>query len=239
MPSHVKTKKHKPTVVFKWRPTDFSDASSTSSRATSITMSATTESRNIPDLFTYLPPIRDLLNTQSSEVQDNTIQECVPLLAGLDHVERSGHGVPHLTRERHINFLHKSMGRLPAAYAAADANRPWMFYWAMTGLTTMGEDVSTYRQRMISTVRPIQNIDGGFGGGNGQMSHLATTYAAVLALAIVGGKELYDIIDRRSMWKWLGSLKMPDGGFQMVIGGEEDIRWVHQDRSMNQVPNKS
>ena len=31
-----------------------------------------------------------------------------------------------------------------------------------------------------------QNKDGGFGGGPGQISHLATTYAAVNALAIMG-----------------------------------------------------
>ena len=57
------------------------------------------------------------------------------------------------------------------------------------------------------------------------MSHLAPTYAIVLALAIVGGEEALDIIDRRAMWKWLGALKQLDGGFQVSVGGEEDIRY--------------
>ena len=100
-----------------------------------------------------------------------------------------------------------------------------MFYWALAGLSALGEDVSKYREPLISTVRPIQNATGGFGGGNGQMSHLAPTYAIVLALAIVGGKEALDIIDRRAMWKWLGALKQLDGGFQVSVGGEEDIRY--------------
>jgi protein farnesyltransferase subunit beta len=65
----------------------------------------------------------------------------------------------------------------------------------------------------------------GFGGGNGQMSHLAPTYGIVLALAIVGGEEALDLIDRRAMWKWLAALKQPDGGFQVCVGGEEDIRY--------------
>ncbi len=78
----------------------------------------------------------------------------------------------------------------------------------------------------MNTVRPIQNATGGFGGGNGQMSHLAPTYAIVLSLALVGGREGLDIIDRKAMWKWLGSLKQADGGFQMVYGGEEDVRSV-------------
>lgn len=190
------------------------------------TMSARTASASmIPDIFTTLPSIRDLLNTKTSQAQEGTIQECLPFLSGLEQgVKYNDQGVPNLDRIRHIQFLHKSLRKLPAPYVAADASRPWMFYWALAGLSTMGEDVSQYRERIISTVRPIQNATGGFGGGNGQMSHLAPTYAVMLSLAIVGGKEAFDIIDRKTMWKWLGALKQPDGGFQMSIGGEEDVR---------------
>jgi len=88
----------------------------------------------------------------------------------------------------------------------------------------MGEDISHYRERLIATVQPIQNATGGFGGGNGQMSHLAPTYAIILSLVIAGGQEALDVIDRKAMWKWLGSLKQPNGGFQMAIGGEVDVR---------------
>ena len=179
----------------------------------------------VPDLYTSLPPIRDLLNTGSSEIQDETIQECLPFLSGTEEgITYNDHGVPRLDRKRHIAFLRKSLKSLPAPYVAADASRPWMFYWALAGLLTMGEDVSEYRERVISTCRPIQNSTGGFGGGNGQMSHLAPTYAIVLSLCIAGGKEALDLIDRKAMWKWLGALKQPDGGFQMSVGGEEDIR---------------
>lgn len=179
----------------------------------------------IPDLFTTLPPIRDLLQTGTSRIQDETIQECLPFLAGTDlNVRCNEHGVPHLERRRHIDFLHKSLRKLPAPYVAADASRPWMFYWALSGLAAMGEDISQYRRRLISTVQPIQNSTGGFGGGNGQISHLAPTYAIILSLAIVGGEDAFELIDRKAMWKWLGALKQPDGGFQMCVGGEEDVR---------------
>lgn len=191
-------------------------------------MSATTISPSpspVPNLFTTPPPIRDLLETATSYLQDQTVQEVLPFLSGLQPGTRfNEYGVPHLDRKRHIQFLHKSLRNLPAPYVAADASRPWMFYWALTGLSTMGEDVSIYRSRVISTVRPIQNVTGGFGGGNGQMSHLAPTYAIVLSLVIVGGKEAFDVIDRKAMWKWLSMLKQPDGGFQMSVGGEEDVR---------------
>jgi protein farnesyltransferase subunit beta len=191
---------------------------------TPITMSAKTARPMIPDLFTSFPPLRDPLDTQTSQVQDETIRECLRFLSGTQRVTCNDHGVPHLDRKRHIQFLHKSLKGLPAGYAAADASRPWMFYWALAGLSVMGEDISEYRERLISTVRPIQNATGGFGGGNGQMSHLAPTYAIILSLAMVGGREALDLIDRRAMWKWLGALKQPDGGFQMSVGGEEDVR---------------
>jgi protein farnesyltransferase subunit beta len=179
----------------------------------------------IPDLFKTLPPIRDLLNTESSSIQDETVQECLPFLSGVEEgIEYNDCGVPHLDRKRHIAFLHKGLGKLPAPYVAADASRPWMFYWSLAALSTMGEDVSVYRERLISTCRPSQNATGGFGGGHGQMSHLAPTYATLLSLCMVGGTEALEMIDRKAMWKWLASLKQPDGGFQMSVGGEEDIR---------------
>lgn len=102
-----------------------------------------------------------------------------------------------------------------------------MFYWALAGLCALGEReaaVEAYRERLIATVRPLQHPDGGFGGGNGQMAHLAPTYAVILALAIVGGEEALEVVDRRALWRWLGRLKQRDGGFQMAVGGEEDVR---------------
>ena len=45
----------------------------------------------------------------------------------------------------------------------------------------------------------MQNHDGGFGGGHGQMSHCAPSYAAVLSLAMLGEPEVLDLIDRRSL----------------------------------------
>ena len=81
--------------------------------------------------------------------------------------------------------------------------------------------------RAIATLSPMQNADGGFGGGQGQMSHSAASYAAVLTLALVGGHEALGIIDRKAMWKWLGDLKQLDGGFSVCCGGEEDVRGAY------------
>jgi protein farnesyltransferase subunit beta len=45
----------------------------------------------------------------------------------------------------------------------------------------------------------MQNSTGGFGGGHGQISHLAGTYATVLSLAMVGGEEAFGLVDRHAM----------------------------------------
>lgn len=179
----------------------------------------------IPMLFTTMPPIVDELSTNTSKLQQKTVEECLPFLNGEEHPNKCNqHGVPQLDRQNHAQFLHKQLGNFPPQYLAIDASRPWWFYWCLAALSLIGEDVSVYKDRMVETARPLQNPGGGFGGGFGQMSHLATSYATVLALMLVGGEESYEMIDRRTMWKWLCSLKQPDGGFQMAVGGEEDVR---------------
>lgn len=181
---------------------------------------------SIPHFFTSEPAIRDLLETDTSHLQDQTVAECLPFLTGAQHDDFNAYLVPHLDRPSHVRFLHRQLGKLPAGFMSADPSRPWFFYWCLAALSLLGEDVSSYRHRLVETARPMQNAAGGFAGGFGQTSHLATTYATVLSLALVGGEEAYEMVDRRAMWKWLSSLKQPDGGFQMALGGEEDVRYA-------------
>ncbi|KAI1810506.1 terpenoid cyclases/Protein prenyltransferase [Poronia punctata] len=182
----------------------------------------------VPDIFTSSPPIKDLLSTHTSVEQDRVVDVCLPFLAGAQPDIPVNHsGVPSLGRQRHIRFLEKNLGNLSAAFTGADSSRPWIFYWCLNSLSLLGADVSKYRDGLVETARSIQNESGGFGGGFGQKSHLATTYAMVLALAIVGGESAYQVIDRRAMWKWLCALKQPDGGFRLTLGGEIDVRGAY------------
>lgn len=69
-------------------------------------------------------------------------------------------------------------------------------------MTKLREEMSAkidIQTRVIASLTPLQNPTGGFGGGHGQYSHLATTYASILSLITVGGKEAYDIVDRKAM----------------------------------------
>ena len=175
------------------------------------------------DIFNLFP---DDLKTTTSEAQEKTEKECLPLLTGDQSLglPLNSHGIPHLSRAKHAAFLEEWIGELPAPYVAMDASRPWVFYWVMGGLSFLGRDVSHYKQRLMETVTPLQNSSGGFGGGHGQSSHCAATYATLLALAAVGGLE---VVDRKAMWHFLGQVKQADGGFCMAIGGEEDIRGAY------------
>lgn len=164
--------------------------------------------------------------TATSEAFAKVRKECLPHLLGKDtqDLPLNKYGLPHLRREQHIKFLHTTLGNLPAPYVALDAARPWLFYWGFSGLTVLGEDIMQYRERLIETVRPMQNQWGGYGGGHGQFSHCAASYACVLALAMVDGLEE---VNRNTMWHWLGKIKQPNGGFRMAENAEMDIRGAY------------
>jgi len=170
--------------------------------------------------------LNDELETATSEAQEEVYDMCRPLLLCTDTQKLSSNqsSLPTLSRDRHTEFLHAALKPLPSGYVAMDASRPWLFYWAICGLTTLGQDVTQYRERLQETLRPLQNPSGGFGGGHGQYSHCAGNYAAVLALAATGG---LDMVNREAMWHFLGSMKQADGGFRVAQGAEEDIRGAY------------
>ncbi|KAL4803680.1 terpenoid cyclases/protein prenyltransferase alpha-alpha toroid [Aspergillus unguis] len=184
----------------------------------------------VPPLFQEPPVIRDTLITETTELQDETVKKCLPFLGGY-HGSQKGplnhHGVHALMRDEHIGYLYDSLEDYPGGFVAMDASRPWMIYWALAALSLVGEDVTRHRERTISTFTPMQNPTGGFGGGHGQISHCASSYAAVLSMAMVGGEEALSLVDRQAMWEWLGTLKKPDGGITVFDGGEEDVRGAY------------
>ncbi|KAJ5518569.1 hypothetical protein N7453_000991 [Penicillium expansum] len=183
----------------------------------------------IPALFTQPPPIRDPLITETVDLQNATVEKCLPFLKGIHSSQKdfNDHGVPALQRDLHTGFLYDALEDYPEGFVAMDASRPWILYWALAGLAMLKEETTRFRERVIATLRPMQNPTGGFGGGHGQTSHIAGSYAAVLSLAMVGGEEAFGLVDRHAMWQWIGRLKQPDGGFRVCEGGEEDVRGAY------------
>lgn len=122
-----------------------------SKSSTKTIMSTTAAIRpGVPALFTEPPAIHDPLMTETSDLQEQTLEKCLPFLQGNQKSQRepfSRHGVPALGRDDHIGFLYDSLEEYPDDFVALDASRPWMCYWALAGLSLLGEDVSKFRQR--------------------------------------------------------------------------------------------
>ncbi|SPO29207.1 related to RAM1 - protein farnesyltransferase, beta subunit [Ustilago trichophora] len=150
-----------------------------------------------------------------------------------------------LERQAHVNFLTKLLEPLSGAYTAFDTNRSWLLYWILQSYDVLSVSLdSKGRARAIATLLSFQNkATGGFGGGPDQIAHLMATYAAVSALAIIGGpgpvptaediangksvevgRGGWDDIDREKMLEWISSLKQPDGSFLVHVNGEVDVR---------------
>ena len=108
-----------------------------------------TELPIVPSLFTNRPILQDSLATDTLLDQQDTVDDILPYLADIDgeDVEFNSHGLPKLQRQPHIKFLSQTLERLSGVYIGFDSSRPWIVYWALTGLCLLGQDVTRYRER--------------------------------------------------------------------------------------------
>ncbi|XP_022913911.2 protein farnesyltransferase subunit beta [Onthophagus taurus] len=136
--------------------------------------------------------------------------------------------LPKLLRNEHEKFLRQSLAYLSAGYTVIDASRTWMCYWILHALSLLEVQLSdTQLNSVVKFIEKCKHPGGGFGGGPGQLGHLATTYAAVNALCTIGTKVAYDTIDRNKLEEFLWSVRTPEGAFIMHRDGEVDIRGVY------------
>nr|CAG8652593.1 303_t:CDS:10 [Entrophospora candida] len=148
--------------------------------------------------------------------------------ASVYHIYKAAQETNLLKTEEHINYVLKGLKGLEKYFVGLDASKPWLCYWMLHSLDLLGHKIDkNLIKGGISTISKLQNPTGGFAGGIGQISHAAVTYAAVNALAILGTKEAYDLIDRENLYKWCLKLKKPDGSFTMHENGEVDIRGAY------------
>ena len=149
----------------------------------------------------------DDLVTDTSEEQSKTESIIRQLLSLYDpRLERDGatgllrvSGLK-LERQAHIRWLLALLNPLPAPYTSLDASRPWLLYWVTHSMAIMNATFDgELKKRGIDTIKSFWNNDqGGFGGGPGQMAHLAPTYASVSALCYLGGPlDAWDWLDRQ------------------------------------------
>eukprot|EP01112_Ceratiomyxa_fruticulosa_P014777 TRINITY_DN4271_c0_g1_i1.p1 TRINITY_DN4271_c0_g1~~TRINITY_DN4271_c0_g1_i1.p1 ORF type:complete len:440 (+),score=66.27 TRINITY_DN4271_c0_g1_i1:671-1990(+) len=134
-----------------------------------------------------------------------------------------------LLADEHISFLLRGLKRLSSGYVSLDASRTWLCYWIIHSLDLLdalplSED--EMRDAALFLGR-CQNPSGGFGGGPGQLSHLAPCYSGMNTLVALGTDFAYDIVDRKKMLEFLISMKSPSGGFYMHKDGEIDMRGTY------------
>ncbi|KAI7879783.1 terpenoid cyclases/Protein prenyltransferase [Lichtheimia hyalospora FSU 10163] len=169
----------------------------------------------------------DTLPTDTSIAQKRTeesVLECYATYAP-HNIRRKPLESVRLERENHILYLKRGLNHLSRWMVVLDASKPWLAYWILHSLELLEADITPdIVQRGIASIRSWQHPEGGFSGGPNQLAHLATTYAAVNALAILGTKDAYDVIDRELLYAFLLRMKQPDGSFTMHTGGETDIR---------------
>ncbi|KAJ3008162.1 hypothetical protein HKX48_008729 [Thoreauomyces humboldtii] len=133
-----------------------------------------------------------------------------------------------LQRPLHKTYLMKHIHSLPGWFSSLDASKPWLVYWILHSLDLLSIPISQgIAKSAIETLRKCQVPEGGFAGGPSQLAHVATTYAAVSALAVIGTSEAFDMVDRRALHTWLLTMKQPDGSFTMHDGGEVDVRGLY------------
>lgn len=153
--------------------------------------------------------------------------------------------VPALSRKFHRMFIEMAFEhKLPSHMVSLDASQAWLVYWTSNCLKVLEPDAFTeeMKHRVVSKlvtighrhprkpdIGPKHTLCGPFGGGYGQLPHLAGTYASISAMALcenIGG--CWDLIDRVTIYKWLLKLKHPDGGFKTCeLVGEFDTRGVY------------
>lgn len=169
------------------------------------------------------PILWDSVETDTTKDQQETEEACSELF------EQVGGGViggQPLNRQKHRKFLHRMLSVLPEAFVSLDASRPWLVYWASNALAVMGDDLTEdMRMGIGESILACQSPTGGIGGGNGQLPHLAPTYAGITALAHTRLPNVWKRVDRTKCYNWLMSLKDEKvGSFAMHRGGETDTR---------------
>lgn len=149
----------------------------------------------------------------------------------LDWTKPSYNEYVEIFTEGHANFCYSALSRLPRSVATLNSGQPWLLFWILNALDLMKCKITEeIKKRTVAYIAACKcPRTGAFCGGPGQIPHLAPTYAATMALAIVGTEEAYEVIDRQGIRSFLISMKHPEqiGAFRMHDEGECDMRAIY------------
>jgi protein farnesyltransferase subunit beta len=132
-----------------------------------------------------------------------------------------------LDRKEHIKKLIDGITKqLPKEFTSLVPQQTWTVYWITHSLALLEQQqlLNTISKDVIQMISDCAHSDGGYGGGPGQIAHLATTFAAVNALITLNTDEALESIDRLKLMMFMHKLKQADGSFAMHEDGEIDSR---------------
>ncbi|KAH3661742.1 hypothetical protein OGAPHI_005920 [Ogataea philodendri] len=175
----------------------------------------------------------DTLRLQESVSQtvESQMEVEMEVLKLYEEVLKAGpEGYPALNRKRTSKYVETFLTRpLPPPFVQLEASQTWVVYWLVNSKVLLGGEVSeelreAVGQKILECVDPRS---GALGGGSGQIAHMASTYAGLLALAAAESYKALEHLDRTRIYHWLLSMKQPDGSFIMHNNGEADTRAVY------------
>lgn len=136
---------------------------------------------------------------------------------------------PVLLREKHVSWLLRSVEGLPASYQALSSSQGWIAFWIVHALDLLGATLPVYvSEPLVQQIASCWDEEsGGFGGGPGQVGHMATTYASVAALCTIGTQSALASINVPGLERFIKSMKRAEGGWKVSVGGETDIRAMY------------
>jgi len=137
-----------------------------------------------------------------------------------------------LEKKKIVKYCTEGLRNMSQGYESLDASRPWLIYWNLHSLDLIDYELDDQQKHEICEFLELcQSPSGGFGGGPGQIPHLAPSYAAMNVIAILGCNNFqraYAVVNRDKMADFIRSMWNPaNGSFQMHEDGEADTRAVY------------
>lgn len=183
----------------------------------------------------------DSVPTHTSRQQIHISEKCRALIDGYAAEQSNGEVSHGLNVDALLLYLHSGLSdTLSSGYVSLDNSRVWILYWILHSMTLCKHYLPQDKvQQCVDWLVLCQNGSGGYGGGPQQMSHAATTFAAVCCVYILAymtmhntqdlhaAHRIYSTVNRAAVYNWLCSIKQASGAFSVHIDGEVDTRGTY------------
>lgn len=165
------------------------------------------------------------INTIGYLLLDRWLNKIRIAIKAMDKDHKRPWGV--LSRKKHVQKLIEGLtGPLPKHFEKLVPSQTWTVYWITHSLALLEQQsfITTVTEDVIKFISESAHPEGGYGGGPGQVAHLATTFASINALVTLNCEQALESIDRLRLLKFLQRMKQNDGSFTMHDDGEIDSR---------------